>query len=197
MIVGLLLGLALALGVALYVTKVPMPFINKVPQRTRRTGRGRGREEPATGTRTRRCTARPGAAAAPAGGGAAAPRRPRPPAPPRRAGRGRQPPAAAPPGARPRRPTPAAAAAQAAAPGGRPVHLLRAGRRLRTRRGRRTAARQAVADGLGGQGHRARAVRPQVFRVRVGPFDKKDEADAGKEKLEAGGIETALVRVQR
>ena len=34
LIVGLLAGLALALSVALYVTKVPMPFLNKVPQRT-------------------------------------------------------------------------------------------------------------------------------------------------------------------
>ena len=37
----------------------------------------------------------------------------------------------------------------------------------------------------------------QVFRVRVGPFEKKDEADRQKEKLEGGGFETALVRVQR
>ena len=37
----------------------------------------------------------------------------------------------------------------------------------------------------------------QVFRVRVGPFDKKEEADRSKEKLEASGVETALVRVQR
>ena len=37
----------------------------------------------------------------------------------------------------------------------------------------------------------------QVFRVRVGPFDKKDDADRNKEKLESGGVETALVRVQR
>ena len=34
LIVGLLAGLVLALGVALYVTKVPVPFVNKVPQRT-------------------------------------------------------------------------------------------------------------------------------------------------------------------
>ena len=37
-----------------------------------------------------------------------------------------------------------------------------------------------------------------VFRVRVGPFDRKDDADRAKDKLDAaGGIETALVRVQR
>lgn len=36
-----------------------------------------------------------------------------------------------------------------------------------------------------------------VYRVRMGPFDKKDEADKTKEKLEGNSIETALVRVQR
>lgn len=36
-----------------------------------------------------------------------------------------------------------------------------------------------------------------VFRVRMGPFDKKEEADKAKSKLEATGLETALVRVQR
>lgn len=36
-----------------------------------------------------------------------------------------------------------------------------------------------------------------VYRVRLGPFDKKDDADRTKEKLEGNSIETALVRVQR
>lgn len=36
-----------------------------------------------------------------------------------------------------------------------------------------------------------------VFRVRAGPFDKKEDADKIKEKLESAGLETALVRVQR
>ncbi len=34
MVAGLLIGLAMALGVALYITKAPIPFVNKVPQRT-------------------------------------------------------------------------------------------------------------------------------------------------------------------
>ena len=34
LVVGLLIGLVLALAVALYITKAPMPFIDKVPQRT-------------------------------------------------------------------------------------------------------------------------------------------------------------------
>ena len=33
-LVGLLLGLAIALGVALYISKVPVPFVNKAPSRT-------------------------------------------------------------------------------------------------------------------------------------------------------------------
>lgn len=36
-----------------------------------------------------------------------------------------------------------------------------------------------------------------VYRVRLGPFDKKDEADKNKEKLDSNGVDTALVRVQR
>lgn len=36
-----------------------------------------------------------------------------------------------------------------------------------------------------------------VFRVRVGPMDKKGEADTAKEKLDGAGFETAIVRVQR
>ena len=36
-----------------------------------------------------------------------------------------------------------------------------------------------------------------VYRVRLGPFDKKDEADKTKEKLDGQSIETAMVRVQR
>ena len=33
-VIGIVLGLAAALAVAVYVTKVPVPFVNKVPQRT-------------------------------------------------------------------------------------------------------------------------------------------------------------------
>ena len=36
-----------------------------------------------------------------------------------------------------------------------------------------------------------------VFRVRVGPFDRKEEADKSKERLESNGMDTALVRVAR
>ena len=36
-----------------------------------------------------------------------------------------------------------------------------------------------------------------VYRVRLGPFGRKDEADRAKERLDQAGLQTALVRVQR
>ncbi len=36
-----------------------------------------------------------------------------------------------------------------------------------------------------------------VFRVRVGPFAKRDDAEPLKDKLDGTGVESALVRVQR
>lgn len=36
-----------------------------------------------------------------------------------------------------------------------------------------------------------------VYRVRAGPFNKKDDADRLKDRLDGGGLESALVRVQR
>ncbi|MCK7491093.1 MAG: hypothetical protein MZW92_04500 [Comamonadaceae bacterium] len=121
---------------ALYITKAPVPFINKVPQRTaeqdsaeaernKQLGpeRAAGRQAPAGARRA-------GApSAAPAAGVAPAPRRPR-----------RQP-------AAPRAGTPARDPAairrrrRSHRAGRRSVRLLRAGRRLHPRRGRRAAAR--------------------------------------------------------
>lgn len=36
-----------------------------------------------------------------------------------------------------------------------------------------------------------------VFRVRIGPFDKKEDADKAKERMDSSGQDAALVRVQR
>ena len=149
---GLLVGLALALGVALYITKVPVPFINKVPQRT-------AEQDSAETERNRNWDPN-----APLGASGRAPgrrrRRPRAPAQ-RRAGcragiaAGRGPPPAQPrdagghPGRRASPPAPAAHPSRRRRPcshaGRRPVRLLRAGRRLHAQRRRRAAARPAGA----------------------------------------------------
>jgi cell division protein FtsN len=36
-----------------------------------------------------------------------------------------------------------------------------------------------------------------VYRVRLGPFERKDEADAAQQRLAGNGVEAALVRVER
>ena len=36
-----------------------------------------------------------------------------------------------------------------------------------------------------------------VYRVRMGPFSQKVAAEMTREQLQVGGVETALVRVQR
>ena len=37
----------------------------------------------------------------------------------------------------------------------------------------------------------------RVYRVRVGPFERKEEADAAQNRLAGSGVQTALVRVER
>jgi cell division protein FtsN len=36
-----------------------------------------------------------------------------------------------------------------------------------------------------------------VFRVRLGPFDRREDAEKAGERLEAAGVSAVLVRVQR
>lgn len=36
-----------------------------------------------------------------------------------------------------------------------------------------------------------------VYRVRLGPFNQKEDADRAKDKLDSNGVETAIVRIQR
>jgi cell division protein FtsN len=37
----------------------------------------------------------------------------------------------------------------------------------------------------------------QVYRVRLGPFDKRSEAESTQDRLGSNGVEAALVRVQK
>jgi cell division protein FtsN len=36
-----------------------------------------------------------------------------------------------------------------------------------------------------------------VYRVRIGPFERRADAEAAKDRLAQAGVEAALVRVQR
>ena len=212
LIIGLLIGLTLALGVALYVTKVPVPFVNKVPQRTAdqdaaetQKNKNWDPNSPLYGKNP----AKPGAsAAAGAGAGAATPvipgmpsTTPPPPATTSAAvpaGKASAPVSTRDPAAiladKPaREPRPAASAASGPDPF---AYFVQAGAYARTEDAEAQRAKLAMMGMEGKITEREQSGRT-VFRVRVGPFDKKAAADGAKEKLDAAGVESALVRVQR
>lgn len=194
LIVGLLIGLALALGVALYVTKVPVPFVNKVPQRTAEQDAAEAEKNrnwdpnsPLAGKNAPRPTA--GAASA-----VALP--PAPAASPARAGAAAsgvrdpaailadRPQATA---AKPPQPTPAADPF---------AYFVQAGAYGRPEDAEQQRARLAMLGYEAKVTEREQSGRT-MYRVRIGPFDRKDGADAAKEKLAGAGVEAALVRVQK
>jgi cell division protein FtsN len=195
MVVGLLVGLSLALGVALYVTKVPVPFVNKVPQRTAdqdalETERNKNWDPnaPLSGK-----TPRPVAAAS----GSA----------------GKEPEAAASAVAQAKGKAAASASADteavtdpapkapletaaAKATGDGMAYFVQAGAYARTEDAEQQRARLAMLGFDAKITEREQAGRT-VYRVRVGPYNAKEQADASKASLEGAGVEAALVRVQK
>jgi cell division protein FtsN len=192
LVVGLLVGLAIALGVALYVTKVPVPFINKVPQRTAEQDAaeaeknknwdpnaplsGKNAARPASGAPTG--IVPPPAASAPA---VAAP-----------ASSTRDPAAIL-----ADRTVPPAVKGQALPLGADPfVYFVQAGAYARTEEAEQQRAKLAILGFQGKLSEREQSGRT-MYRVRIGPFDRKEDADAAKDKLTSASIEAALVRVQK
>lgn len=199
MIVGLLIGLSLALGVALYVTKVPVPFVNKVPQRT--AGQDALESErnknwdpnaPLAGKSPRASTAASGSVGKEADTAASA----------ADSAKGKA--AASAPttieavieaasSAAPKAPveTPAAKAT-----GDGMAYFVQAGAYARTEDAEQQRARLAMLGFDAKITEREQAGRT-VYRVRVGPYNGKEQADASKTSLEGAGVEAALVRVQK
>jgi cell division protein FtsN len=192
LIVGLLLGLALALGVALYVNKVPAPFVNKVPHRT-------AEQDAAEAEKNKNWDPNAPLAGKTPMRPASAPVTPLPP------------PAVAAPapgatkGTAPREPAtgvvaaPTASAPQVASTKVGPdpfTYFVQAGAFGRAEDAEQQRARLALLGVSAKVTEREQAGRT-VYRVRLGPYEKKDEADAARARLESGGVEAALVRVQR
>jgi cell division protein FtsN len=187
LIVGLLLGLALALGVALYVNKVPAPFVNKVPHRT-------AEQDAAEAEKNKSWDPNAPLAGKTPMRPASAPVTPLPPA------------VATPaPGAATKGTLPAPAAGMvASAPqvastkaGPDPfTYFVQAGAFGRAEDAEQQRARLALLGVAAKVTEREQAGRT-VYRVRLGPYDKKDDADAARVRLESGGVEAALVRVQK
>ncbi len=230
LVVGLLVGLSLALGVAIYVNKVPIPFVNKVPQRTADQDAAEVEKnrnwDPNSALRSK--AAMPPGSEASAPGGAVSPAGGRP-AP---AGVGTAPPSpgAAPPATatatnRPLSDAPAvrggpvagardpaailgdaaasavavAKPASAAAPRIGPdpfIYFVQAGAFGQSEDAEQQRAKLAMLGYEARLSEREQGGRT-MFRVRVGPYEKRDEAEAAKEKLTGAGVEASLVRVQK
>lgn len=188
LVVGLLIGLSLALGVALYIAKVPVPFVDKLPQRTAEQDKAeaeRNKNWDPNAPLAPNPQPMPGVAS-PTTGSAAAP------AAVASAPAGRDPAAilsgAATPPASPATSTSSAPAAF--------TYLVQVG--AYTRGPDAEAQRAALAmQGFTAKVHEREQAGRTVYRVRLGPFDTKAEADALQLKLQGAGIEGQLVRVQK
>ncbi len=194
LIVGLLVGLALALGVALYVTKVPVPFVNKVPQRT-------AEQDAAEVERNRNWD--PNAPLAPKAAG----RTPPPPAtavtrpagvPAAQPSTAPSPPAVAQGASRPSAATADSAAQARSTKTGAEAfsYFVQVGAYGRAEDAEQQRARVGLMGMTARVSEREQAGRT-VYRVRLGPFDRKADADAAQERLAGNGVEAALVRVER
>ena len=194
LIVGLLIGLAAALAVALYVTKVPIPFIDKVPNRT-------ADQDAAEAARNKHWDPNANLNGRPPARPPAAPTAPAvTPPPPPTVPPTLPPPAATLPGAAP---ATRAAAAPPTAPDARPVpkptgmaFFAQAGAFTRTDDAEAQRAKLALLGMDARITEREQAGRT-VYRVRVGPFDARTQADAAIDKLQGAGIDATLVRVER
>jgi cell division protein FtsN len=200
-VVGILIGLAAALAVALYVTKAPVPFINKVPMRSPAQDAAeaeRNRNWDPNSALAGRNPA-PGTSASGVVGGIEPPTRPAVepalPAPPVA-------PASQPRTAR----APASAALASASPrasqsnatlgGGAFTYFVQAGAYSRSEDAEQQRAKLAML-GMDSRLTEREQGGKMVYRVRVGPFERREDAESTKEKLADSGVDAALVAVQK
>ena len=208
LIIGALIGLGAALAVAVYITKVPVPFMNKSQARNPDSDAAEARKNkdwnpnaPLAGkNQPKPAPAQPEVPGVPVPDPAAA--TPKPDA------------AAA---AKPAKPAPssdplgdlakaktehaappAAVAAPAASPGGAdPFSSFVQAGAFRTPEDAEQQRAKLLLLGMQAKVTEREQSGRTVYRVRLGPFDRKEDADKAKERLDNNSIETALVRVQR
>ena len=212
-ILGALAGLGVALALAVYITKVPMPFMTKAPSRTADDPAAEAKKnrdwDPNAGLSGKPAVKEAGAVVDPAAAPAApvAAGAPAPSADPvgdlvkAKADASAKAAAPPPPAAAPAAPAAASATSAAASPAtaatGDPFNYFVQAGAFRTPE---DAEQQRIKLSLMGLPARV-SEREQsgriVYRVRLGPFDKKDDADKVKVRLDTGGLEATLVRVQK
>jgi len=209
LVIGLLIGLGAALAVAIYVTKVPVPFVDRNVSRNPaqdavEAERNKGWDPNAT-LSGRSATAPPASPVPPAAtdGAIVVPPADGQPLPKPGATRpDAETPAADPLGdlanSRLEPPgTQSAAVMPAPGPGADPfLYFVQAGAFRSAEDAEAQRAKLAILGIEALVSEREQAGRT-VFRVRVGPFNQKALADLTREQLEVNGTEAALVRVQR
>ena len=214
-IIGGLLGLGAALAVAVYVTKVPVPFLNKNQPRSPDSdaqeakknkdwdpnaplaGKSPPRPAPAaSGPVTTEAAAGAPAGAAPASAAkaAAVATVPATPAVPARPTTSNDPLGDL---AKARSDAKADSPSPAPASGVDPFSYFIQVGAFRTPEDAEQQRAKLSLMGFQAKVSEREQYGRTVYRVRLGPFDKKDEADKTKEKLDGNSVETALVRVQR
>ena len=202
-ILGVIVGLGAALAVAVYVTKVPVPFLNKngvrVPGQDAAEAKRNQNWDPNAPlygkNPARPVTPAPEAPAAPPPAASATPETPTAAAPAAPVPNARKETAA--PSADPLGDLARAKAKAAPAAGVDPFEYFVQAGAFRTQQD--ADAQRAKLAMLGWE---ARVSEREtngrvVFRVRIGPFSKRDDAESLKDKLDGAGVESALVRVQR
>ena len=196
-ILGVIVGLGGALAVAVYVTKVPVPFLNKngtrAPDQDAAEAK-RNKDWDPNAPLYGKNPARP-VTLAPEAAPAATPEAPTAAAPAPRAAPGN--PEALPPSADPLGDLARAKSKAAPAAGVDPFEYFVQAGAFRTQQD--ADAQRAKLAMLGWE---ARVSEREtngrvVFRVRIGPFSKRDDAESLKDKLDGAGVESALERVQR
>jgi cell division protein FtsN len=196
LVAGLLIGLALALGVALYITKAPIPFLNKVPQRTAEQDSAEAERNRNWDPNAPLSGAKPGARSAASGavaGASAAAQAAEAASVVARSGVAPGG-AASSPGSRASGKDPAAILSGAAADPF--VYFVQAGAFTRSEDAEQQRARLALLGQAAKVTEREQAGRT-VYRVRLGPFDTREEADGLQLKLQEQTVETQIVRVER
>jgi cell division protein FtsN len=197
-VLGLVIGLIIALGVAMYVTKVPMPFSNKNQSRSADQDaveaeknkdwnpNGAIQSKPATPEAPADATtANPAAATAGVPNPGAGAPTPAVTADPLAAAASAPPPAATP-----------QPANKASATNDPFTYFVQAGAFKSAADADAQKAKLSMMGIEAKVSEREQAGRA-IFRVRSGPFDDKDQAEKIKARLDANGMDAALVRVQR
>jgi cell division protein FtsN len=200
-IIGVVLGLAAALAVAVYVTKVPIPFLNTGPSRSPEQDAAESRKNQNWDPNAPLYGKNPAKTVPPAPAMAASSAKDDKPAAKdkkdeKALARDKAPEAPAVVGRPPADPLGELAAARTGGSGDPFLYFVQAGA-FRTPEDAEAQRAKLSLMGIEAKVTEREQSGRQVWRVRVGPFERRDEADRHKEKLEAGGFETALVRVQR